>query len=36
MMQTLNELGDMIRRQQELMDKTYRANRGQNPKTASR
>ncbi len=27
----LNELGDMIRRQQELMDQTYRLNRGQRP-----
>ena len=31
MMQSLNDLADMIRRQQELMDKTYDANRGQNP-----
>jgi uncharacterized protein (TIGR02302 family) len=29
--QMLNELGDMIRRQQQLMDETYRANRGQRP-----
>jgi uncharacterized protein (TIGR02302 family) len=29
--QMLNELGDMIRRQQELMDQTYRAERGQRP-----
>ena len=28
MMQSLNELGDMIRRQQQLMDETYRAQRG--------
>ena len=31
MMQSLNELADMIRRQQELMDKTHRADRGMNP-----
>ncbi len=28
MMQSLNELGDMIRRQQQLMDQTYKAQRG--------
>ena len=28
MMQSLEQLGEMIRRQQELMDKTYRADRG--------
>jgi len=31
MMQGLNELGEMIRRQQELMDQTHRADRGLNP-----
>jgi uncharacterized protein (TIGR02302 family) len=31
MMQSLEQLGDMIRRQQELMDKTFRADRGQSP-----
>ena len=31
MMQSLNQLGDMIRRQEELMNQTYRAERGQNP-----
>ncbi len=30
-MQSLNQLGDMIRRQEELMNKTYRADQGQNP-----
>ncbi len=30
-MQSLNQLGDMIRKQEELMNKTYRADRGQNP-----
>jgi uncharacterized protein (TIGR02302 family) len=29
--QMLNELGDMIRRQQELMDQTYQLDRGQRP-----
>ncbi|MEO8668340.1 MAG: TIGR02302 family protein [Bauldia sp.] len=29
MMQSLDQLGDMIRRQQELMDKTFRADRGE-------
>jgi uncharacterized protein (TIGR02302 family) len=31
MMQSLNQLGDMIRRQQQLMDETHRADRGMNP-----
>jgi hypothetical protein len=31
MMQSLNELGEMIRRQQQLMDQTYQAERGMNP-----
>jgi uncharacterized protein (TIGR02302 family) len=31
MMQALNGLADMIRRQQELMDQTYQANRGEKP-----
>jgi uncharacterized protein (TIGR02302 family) len=31
MMQSLNELGEMIRRQQQLMDETHRADRGLNP-----
>jgi hypothetical protein len=31
MMQSLNELGEMIRRQQQLMDQTYQADRGMNP-----
>jgi hypothetical protein len=31
MMESLNQLGDMIRRQQDLMDKTFRADRGLNP-----
>lgn len=31
MMQSLNELGDMIRRQQQLMDQTHRADRGLDP-----
>jgi uncharacterized protein (TIGR02302 family) len=31
MMQSLNELGDMIRRQQQLMDETHRADRGLSP-----
>jgi hypothetical protein len=31
MMQGLNELGEMIRRQQQLMDQTHRADRGQDP-----
>ncbi len=30
-MQSLNQLGDMIRKQEELMNKTYRADQGQNP-----
>lgn len=30
-MQSLNQLGDMIRRQEELMNRTYRAGRGENP-----
>ncbi len=30
-MQSLNQLGDMIRRQEELMNRTYRADQGQNP-----
>jgi hypothetical protein len=30
MMDSLNQLGDMIRRQQELMDRTFQAQRGQN------
>ncbi len=30
-MQSLNQLGDMIRQQEELMNKTYRADQGQNP-----
>ena len=36
MMQSLNELGEMIRRQQQLMDETHRAERGMDPKAASR
>jgi hypothetical protein len=32
MMQSLNQLGDMIRRQQQLMDETHRADRGLDPK----
>jgi uncharacterized protein (TIGR02302 family) len=31
MMQSLNELGDMIRRQEDLMNRTFRADRGLNP-----
>jgi hypothetical protein len=31
MMQGLNQLGDMIRRQQDLMNRTFRAQRGLNP-----
>jgi hypothetical protein len=31
MMKSLEQLGDMIRRQQELMDKSYRADRGMDP-----
>jgi uncharacterized protein (TIGR02302 family) len=31
MMQSLNDLADMIRRQQQLMDQTYQANRGLDP-----
>ena len=31
MMQGLNQLGEMIRRQQQLMDQTHRADRGQSP-----
>ena len=31
MMQSLNQLGDMIKRQQSLMDQTFSANRGSNP-----
>lgn len=31
MMQSLNELGEMIRRQQQLMDQTHRADRGLDP-----
>ena len=31
MMESLNALADMIRRQQELMDRTHRADRGMNP-----
>ena len=30
-MQSLNQLGDMIRKQEELMNRTYRADQGQNP-----
>ena len=30
-MQSLNQLGDMIRQQEDLMNKTYRADRGENP-----
>jgi len=33
--QMLNELGDMIRRQQELMDQTYRLDRGQRPEAGA-
>ena len=31
MMQSLNQLGDMIRQQEQLMNQTYRAQRGQDP-----
>ena len=31
MMQSLNQLGDMIRQQEDLMNRTHRADRGQNP-----
>ncbi len=31
MMESLNQLGDMIRKQEELMNQTHRAERGQNP-----
>jgi hypothetical protein len=30
-MQSLNQLGDMIRKQEDLMNRTYRADQGQNP-----
>ncbi len=30
-LQSLNQLGDMIRKQEELMNKTFRADQGQNP-----
>jgi hypothetical protein len=33
MMESLNQLGDMIRRQQQLMDKTFRAERGLDPES---
>ena len=33
MMKSLEQLGEMIRKQQELMDKTYRADRGQDPES---
>ena len=31
MMESLNQLGDMIRKQEELMNQTHRADRGENP-----